>query len=176
MAQKDKRNRVILFEDEAGFSLHPKLGRVWVKKGTQPYVYTCSQHQKRLNIFGWVDPINGLHGIMKWIKGDTEGFIRLLKRIVCRFKDKIIDLWVDRAPWHKGETVKMFLARYSCLHINYLPPYHPELNRQEILWRTMRYEETTNAYFETIEDMGTAIFKRSQRWKPKKIKSLCQLI
>lgn len=69
----------MLFEDEAGFSLHPKLGRIWVKRGTQPYVYTRSQHQKRLNVFGWVDPINGLHGIMKWIKGDTEGFLSCSK-------------------------------------------------------------------------------------------------
>lgn len=175
MAQRSREKRIMLFEDEAGFSLHPKLGRIWVKKGTQPYIYTRSQHQRRLNIFGWVDPINGLHGIMKWVRGDTEGFLKLLKRIVYRFKGKIIDLWVDRAPWHKGETVKMFLIRYSCLHIHYMPSYHPELNCQEILWRTMRYEETTNAFFETIEDLETAIFKRSQRWKPQKIKSLCQL-
>lgn len=100
----------------------------------------------------------------------------MLKRIVCRFRGKIIELWVDRAPWHKGDTVKMFLTEHSYLHINYLPPYHPELNCQEILWRTMRYEETTNVFFETIEDLETALFKRSQRWKPQKIKSLCQLI
>jgi hypothetical protein len=176
LAQRSGGKKVILFEDEAGFSFHPKLGRMWVKKGSQPYVYTRSQHQKRVNAFGWVDPINGLHGIMKWARGDREGFLKMIKRIVCRFRDKIIDLWVDRAPWHKGEAVNIFLAQYSCLHINYLPAYHPELNSQEILWRTMRYEETTNAFFETIEDLETAIFKRSQRWKPKKIKSLCQLI
>jgi hypothetical protein len=40
----------------------------------------------------------------------------------------------------------------------------------------MRYEETTNAFFDDIEDMKIAVFKRSQRWKPNKIKSLCQLI
>jgi transposase len=167
---------VILFEDETGFSLHPKLGRMWVKKGTQPYVYTRSEHNKRLNIFGWVDPVNGLHGMMKWIKGDTKGFLNLLKKIVYRFKGKIIDLWVDKAPWHKGERIKMFLMKYSKLHINYLPPYHPELNYQEILWRTLRYEETTNSFFDIIEHLEMAIFKRSQRWKPQKIKSLCKLI
>lgn len=113
---------------------------------------------------------------MKWARGDREGFLKMLKRIVCRFRGKIIDLWVDRAPWHKGEAVNIFITQHSCLRINYLPAYHPELNPQEILWRTMRYEETTNTFFETIEDLGTAIFKRSQRWKPKKIKSLCQFI
>lgn len=167
---------MILFEDETGFSLHPKLGRIWIKKGTQPYVYTRSEHNKRLNIFGWVDPISGLHGIMRWIKGDTEGFLRMLKKIIYKFKDKIIDIWVDRAPWHKGERIKKFFVRYSQLYIHYLPPYHPELNYQEIIWRTIRYEETTNAFFDTIEHLQIAVFKRSQRWKPQKIKSLCKLI
>jgi hypothetical protein len=57
-----------------------------------------------------------------------------------------------------------------------LPPYHPELNYQEALWKTMRYEETTNAYFENQENLAHAIFQRSRRWKPSKITSLCKLI
>ena len=170
---RSKGNRVVLFEDETGFSLHPKLGRIWVKKGSCPFVYTRSQHQKRLNIFGWVDIIHGSHGIMKWISGDTDGFIQMLRKIVYRFKEKIVDLWVDNARWHKGERVKAFIAERSFFHIHYLPAYHPELNYQERLWHTMRYEETTNVYFETMSDLDQAVFKRSQRWKPKKIKQLC---
>ena len=167
---------MILFEDETGFSLHPKLGRVWVKKGTQPYVATCSQHQKRVNLFGWVDPINGFHGLRQSAKGNTLGFLKCLRQILSRFKGKLIDLWVDNARWHKENRVYSFLMEHSQLHVHYLPPYHPELNYQEALWKTMRYEETTNAYFETKEDLSLAIFQRSQRWKPNKIISLCNLI
>lgn len=175
--KRSTRRRMILFEDESGFSLHPKLGRVWAKKGSQPYVYTRSQHQKRLNLFGWVAPFHGLHGMMKWPKGNTEGFLKLLHHLLVRFKLAIIDLWVDRAKWHRGERVEQFCFTYRRqLQIHYLPPYHPELNYQEILWRTMRYEETTNAFFETIESLEASVFKRSQRWKPQKIKSLCKLI
>jgi len=148
---------------------------VWTKKGTQPCVYTRSQHQQRLNLFGWVDPLNGWHGVMKWIRGNTDGFLKLLKRIAQLFRGRIIDIWVDNASWHKGKRVADFLVIHSSCQIHYLPPYHPELNYQERLWRTMRYEETTNAYFETITALDGAVFKRSQRWKPKKIKTLCQV-
>ena len=168
---------MILFADEAGFSLHPKLGKIWFKKGSQqPVVYTRSQHHKRLNVTGWVDPVNGLHGIIKCKRGNTKSFIAFLKNIAQHFKDKIVDIWVDGPKWHKGEKIRAFCKIHNHIKIHYLPPYHPELNYQEILWRTIRYEETTNVYFETIEAMETAIFKRSQRWKPKKIRSLCQLI
>ncbi len=106
---------------------------MWVKKGNQPYVDTRSQHQKRLNVFGWVNPVNGLHGMLKWVKGNTDGFLEALRQIKNRFKGKVIDLWVDRASWHRGKRVEAFCMEYSQLQINYLPSYHPEeeLNQKD---------------------------------------------
>lgn len=150
---------------------------MWCKRGTthKPVVLTRSQHQQRLNVFGWVDPVHGRHGMIQCAQGNTDGFLRLLVHIVRVWKSHTIDLWVDRARWHKGSRVWTFCAEHRQLHLNYIPAYHPELNLQEILWRTMRYEETTNTYFETMDDLTLSVFKRSQRWKPTKIKALCQV-
>ena len=166
---------VLLFSDETGFCLHPKLGRIWAKKGSQPFVLTKSQHHKRLNVFGWVDPIRGRHGMLQQEKGNTDGFLALLRNILYRFNGMVIDLWVDHARWHKGRRVEKFISQNSQLIINYIPKYHPELNLQEILWKTIRYEETTNTYYESFDELVSSVFKRSQRWKPNKILSLCQL-
>ncbi|WP_407079609.1 hypothetical protein [Candidatus Hakubella thermalkaliphila] len=95
---------------------------MWAKKGTQPYVPTRSQHQKRLNVFGWVDPVNGFHGMMKAEKGDTTGFLKMLMRIIIRFKGKIIDLWVDNARWHKGVRI---LVNFTTDSAAKLPLYKP---------------------------------------------------
>lgn len=165
-----------MFADEAGFSLHPKLGRMWSKRGTQPTVYTRSQHQKRLNVYGWVDPVRGVHCVMKYKQGNTDGFIVFLKRIIYRFQARVVELWVDQAKWHKGPRIEQFCAEHKKLIIRYIPAYHPELNYQERLWKEMRYEETTNAFFETYSGLIRAVFRRSQIWRPKKIKSLCHLI
>jgi len=108
-------------------------------------------------------------------RGNTDGFLAMLKTILSRYKDVIIDLFVDQARWHKGKRVLDFISTHTRLIINYIPKYHPELNVQEILWRTMRYEETTNTYYETIEELTMSVFMRSRSWKPKKILSLCQL-
>lgn len=167
---------MILFSDEAGFCLHPKLGRVWTKRGKQPVDWTRSQHHKRLNVFGWVNPVDGRHGMIRQPKGDTEGFLAMLRTILWRYRKKLIDLWVDQARWHKGAKVETFVIKHFRLTIHYLPKYHPELNPQEIPWRTMRYEETTNTYYETLEELVLSVFRRSQSWKPKKVNSLCHLI
>jgi transposase len=151
---------------------------MWSKKGKnhQPFVLTRSQHQKRLNVFGWVDPLHGRHSMIRCPKGNTEGFLTALSNIRHMFPEKRIHLWVDRARWHKGKRVDDFIETHEEFSIHYIPAYHPELNCQEILWRTMRYEETTNAYFESLDELVSHVFKRSQRWKPIKIQSLCHLI
>jgi transposase len=165
-----------LFSDEAGFCLHPKLGRVWTKRGQQPVVWTKSQHHKRVNVFGWVNPVTGKHGMIHQPKGNTSGFLSMLKTILSRYRKNLIDLWVDQARWHKGAKIERFLYENIRLMIHYIPKYHPQLNFQEILWRTMRYEETTNTYYESYEELASSIFSRSQSWKPKKVLSLCHLI
>lgn len=139
-------------------------------------VWTRSQHHKRVNVFGWVNPVTGKHGMIRQPKGNTEGFLSMLKTILRRYRRKLIDLWVDQARWHKGAKVERFLFENLRLMIHYIPKYHPQLNPQEILWRTMRYEETTNTYYESFEELKSAIFTRSQSWKPKKVLSLCHFI
>jgi len=165
----------IIVVEQPGFSLHPKLARLWGKRGTKSYVYTKSQHHERLNLFGWVDPLNGFHGIMKWVRGNTDGFLKMLTKIVSRFKGLTIDLWADNASWHKGARVRRFLTDNPNLNIHYLPPYNPELNYQERLWHMLRYEETNSTYYETMVRLEVAVFARSQRWKPLKVRKVCQL-
>jgi transposase len=147
-----------------------------VKKGKQPLILTKSQHHKRLNVFGWVNPIAGTHGMVRQEKGNTDGFLAMLKGILLRYQRVVIDLWVDQARWHKGKRIAEFLSYHRRLAIKYIPKYHPELNPQEMLWRTMRYEETTDTYYETFEELVLSVFKRSQTWKPRKIMSLCHFI
>jgi transposase len=138
-------------------------------------VWTRSQHHKRVNVFGWVNPVAGKHGMIRQPKGNTDGFLSMLKAILRRYRRNLIDLWVDQARWHKGSKVDRFLFKNIRLMIHYIPKYHPQLNPHEILWRTMRYEETTNTYYESFEELTAAIFTRSQSWKPKKVLSLCHL-
>ena len=113
--------------------------------------------------------------MVRQAKGNTDGFLAMLKTILLRYR-VVIDLWVDQARWHKGKRIMEFLCNHRRLAINYIPKYHPELNPQEMLWRTMRYEETTDTYYETFEELVLSVFKRSQTWKPKKIMSLCHFI
>ncbi|MFQ6093530.1 MAG: IS630 family transposase [bacterium] len=166
----------MVFQDETGFSLHPRLSRGWAKRGKPFKVPTTSQHRKRLNLSGWVAPLLGRRGLIRTVRGDRQAFLNVLKHIRHRLKGFKVWIYVDKAPWHKGVEVKEYLISHRELRLRYLPPYQPALNMQERVWRQMRYEMTTNCWFEDLEVIWESVQINFRRWSPKKIKQLCNLI
>ena len=138
----------MVFQDECGFTLHPRLGRVWALIGKRLKVPTTSQHQKRLNVSGWVAPLLGRAGVIQTERGNREGFLKVLRHLYSQLRGYTIWLYVDRARWHKGDPIREFLRKHKRLRIEYLPPYQPALNMQERIWRQIRYESTTTRWFD----------------------------
>lgn len=165
----------VVFQDETGFTLHPRLGRGWARIGQRLRVVTSSQHRQRLNISGWVAPLQGRYGLVRTERGDREGFLTVLKHLYRRLGGYTIWLYVDRARWHKGEPVEQFLKKHPRLHLKYLPPYQPGLNMQERIWRQVRYEATTNRWFEDLELIWKTVQKTMRSWSPNKICRLCNI-
>ena len=165
----------MVFQDETGFTLHPRLGRGWAKRGHSFRIPTSSQHQQRLNLSGWVAPLLGRYGIIRTERGDREGFMKALRHLHRRLRGYVIWLYVDRARWHKGEPVDRFLQEHPRFHMSYLPPYQPGLNPQEQIWKQTRYEATTNRWFENLDLIWWAILKALRSWSPKKIRRLCNI-
>lgn len=53
---------------------------------------------------------------------------------------KKIILIVDNASIHKSKKIKKFLEKHKDVKIYYLPPYSPEYNPVEIVWRLLKKE------------------------------------
>jgi hypothetical protein len=165
----------VVFQDESGFTLHPRLGRGWAKRGEQLRVATTSCHRTRLNLAGWVAPQLGRRGMIQTVRGDREGFLRVLRHLCRRLRGFTIWLYVDRARWHKGEPVERFLRTHRRLHLRYSPPYQPGLNPQERIWRQIRYEATTNRWFATLDDILSVVQKTTRSWSKSKVGKLCNI-
>lgn len=146
-----------------------------MRRGTRIRVPTTSQHRQRLNCFGWVAPLRGWHGLLRIPRGDTGGFLTLLRRLARRFAGWRVYLYVDGAGWHKGDAVDAFLAAHPHFDLHYLPSYHPELNPVDRLWKVLRYEATTNRYFPALNDLWQDIRAQQRRWSPCKIMSVCSV-
>jgi transposase len=128
-----------------------------------------------LNIFGWVAPLLGKTGLIRHLQGNREGFLLCLRQLYRRLRGYKIWLYVDRARWHKGEDIDIFLENHRRLSIEYLPCYQPGLNVQERIWRRVRYESTTNYWFSTLEETWITASKTVHPWTPAKIKRLSNI-
>ncbi len=71
---------------------------------------------------------------------------------------------LDNAPWHK-KAIRLIwkdaLEQYSDIRANMtyisLPPYSPDLNPIEQVWRITRREKTHNRYFSSLDKLKNVL-------------------
>jgi transposase len=80
-------------------------------------------------------------------------FCELRKRHPGKEKIHII---LDQAPYHRDEDLQIF-AKSLGIILHYLPPYSPNLNPVERLWKIMHEHVTYNKYYETFQDFNDAV-------------------
>ena len=89
---------------------------------------------------------------------------------------------MDNAPWHrkakrliKENAGGIYQDIVDKVVFVYLPPYSPDLNPIEQVWRVVRREVTHNRYFATIESMIEKLDEYFSKYtKPnEKFASLC---
>jgi len=122
-----------------------------------------------------VAPLLGRYGLVRTPKGNREGFVLVLRHLYRRLRGYRMWLYVDGASWHRGDVIRQFLDTHRRLHLEYLPPYQPALNPQERIWRRVRYEATTNRWFENLEATWDTIQRTTHSWSPQKIRRLCHI-
>ncbi len=85
-------------------------------------------------------------------------FVEFLKVLVNNAKGKKLFVILDNVSYHKSKVVQDWLALNSeKIELHFLPPYSPDLNAVEFVWRTIRRRYTHNKYFPTLEDVFSAL-------------------
>lgn len=99
-----------------------------------------STHHRRLNVLGFLNRQNDLHPYVIEGKVDTPAIVECFDQFSQQIKKRTYVL-LDKAPIHRSQAFIHHIAKWvkRGLIIKYLPPYSPELNLIEILWRFMKY-------------------------------------
>lgn len=160
-----------------GDSTHPMLGPVlssgWIRKGREVSVKTNSGRQ-RVNINGAIE-IHSLDVIARSCETVNKSSIcDLLRAIRQKSPDeKNVYLVLDNARYNRAKTVKK-LAKKLKIKILYLPPYSPNLNPIERLWKFMKKKVMANRHYENLGEFQKALtqFFRGIRKYRDELKSL----
>ena len=111
---------------------------------------------------------------------NAESFQRFLERLLKhRSPGKRLVLILDNAKYHHARALQPWLSQHrDLLTLLFLPPYSPELNPIERIWKLTRRLATHNRHFPTLGDILDAVSERFNLWaRPnRQLVRLCAII
>ena len=147
---------------------------MWAPRGQQPPVLSPSCRDK-VGFFGGLDLKTGKLLTREAPTFSAETFGDFVRYLLQSTQGKIY-LIFDNARWHKAQALReLFHANRNRIVRIFLPPYSPELNPVERVWRITRRQVTHNRYFDSNESLKTSLLATFSAWeKPNTtLKILC---
>jgi transposase len=139
----------------------------WIKKGKDKEIRS-NTGRHRLNINGAID-IETKEVVARY--DDTlnaQSTVKLLKEIEAKHQSASnIYMIIDNAKYYKCHVVSEYLVN-SKVKLIFLPPYSPNLNLIERLWKFFRKKITKGRYYEKFDEFKLAskqFFKDLKKYK-----------
>ena len=139
----------------------------WIKKGKVKELKSNTGRQ-RLNINAAIDIENLSTAVDYGDSINAQSTISLLKKVELRHPEaEVIYTICDNARYYRSKKVKEYLGK-SKIELVFLPPYSPNLNLIERLWKYFRKIVLYNEYYGTFDEFRNAcksFFRRIKRYK-----------
>lgn len=147
-----------MFYDEAFFRRESTVMRGWFPRGSKQAVASAVSFDK-VGVCGAVDPHSGQLVSLIFDGFDSDTFTCFLEWLLAEHDpNRKIVLVLDNARVHKSHQVLEFVGRRQRrLGLVYLPPYSPDLNPVERVWKDLRYRVTHNVFFENLGVLTEAV-------------------
>lgn len=92
-------------------------------------------------------------------------FLKQLRRVTAPGRRRVV-LISDNAKYHHGQLHKQWREQHSeRLALEFLPPYSPDMNPIERVWKLTRRQATHNRYFPTLDEIIIAVEKVFCEWR-----------
>lgn len=130
----------LVYFDEADFGPIPSVPYRWMPIG-QTRRASAGAHRQRVNVLGALRQDHSLAWRLHEQRTIRDDVIAFLDDFAEQPHDVPRIVVLDNAGIHKGAPMEAKRREWEQqgLYLYYLPPYSPELNRIEILWKQAKY-------------------------------------
>lgn len=158
LAEKLPAGEVMVYVDEVDIHLNPKIGDDWMLRGQQKEVLTPGKNEKRY----LAGALNATTGRADWVEGvrkTSNLFISLVDHLLGQYqKATKIHLVLDNFRIHSSKAVAAASARWgNRVVLHFLPPYCPDHNRIERMWKDLHDNVTRNHTCKTMDELMTYV-------------------
>lgn len=158
-----------MFQDEGRFGLLGTPRRCWAPRGMRPVV-GARLERKYIYAFSAVSPHDGVVDslVLPWVSAETMSLF--LAEVAQRHSEDYVVMVMDQAGWHLAHA----LTVPDNMRLIFLPPYSPELNPAEHLWKSLREDCFANTVFASLDAVERALTKGLKRLEgePAKVQSM----
>jgi transposase len=164
------------YEGEVHFYRQTTITRMHAKRGKQPYIMSSPTKQKLF--YGFINPETGKLFTQVCEIYNFETFISAVTSFLKTHKtERKVVIVLDNASWHK-KGVRLIAENDELknkLQFLFLPPYSPDLNPIERVWRITRHDKTHNKYFGSLKILMDTllVFFESLALPNFKLRNLC---
>lgn len=156
-----------MFQDEAGFGRINKPKYCWCEKGLRPST-PCHHIREYRYVFGAVEPETGESFFLILPSCNTECTELFLKGLSEKYSDDVILLCCDGAAWHKSKHLEI----PENIKLYFIPPYTPEMNPIEQIWKEIRKLGFRNEVFSCLEKVIDRLCETIRSLSPAVVKSI----
>lgn len=136
-------------------NVQPAYG--WIQKGIRKEI-PANSGRSRINLSGAVDVIDHKVLVQEDKMLNAEATISFFQKIEKAYPEKHgIHVFCDNARYYRNKAVTEYL-KTSRVRLHFLPPYSPNLNPIERLWKWMKERVIYNTYYAEFEDFKLAVF------------------
>lgn len=172
MDQALKGEVALLFLDASHFVMGCDfLGYFYGK--TRKFIRTWSG-RKRYNVLGAIDFISKkVHTVTNESYITATEVCEMLEKLYSQYNGTEIHIVLDNARYQKCKIVQETAAKLD-IHLEYIPPYSPNLNLIERLWKFVKGELRTKYYdnFDIFCDKINSIIDSTAQNNKSKVESL----
>ena len=164
----------LYYLDESGFAPTLPTGYTWARRRVRALVREAATRGRRLNVLGalavggdapglvWTAPTGKLDSgvFVEFVWREVAGLPAPPEQLPLGFRrERPCVVVLDNYAVHRSKPVQAVLPEWVrvAVHCYYLPPYSPELNRIEEVWRHVKYEELPVRIYRTLADLRTAV-------------------
>lgn len=150
------REEPIVFMDSTHPTMATKVACGWIKKGkNKPIAQTASR--TRVNVMGAVEltEMKVTSCCPEYVNAETTvAFLHQLKAAYPSAPK--LHIILDQSGYHKSKLVQ-HAAQEMHITLHYLPPYSPNLNPIERLWKIMNEQVRNNVFFDSAKQFRETI-------------------
>lgn len=135
-------------------NVQPAFG--WIRTGVRKEI-PANTGRERINLSGMIDVIEHNVIVQEDKTLNAESTIQFFQKIEEAYPTRRkIHIFCDNAPYYRNKAVRQHLEK-SRIALHFLPPYSPNLNPIERLWKWMKERVIYNTYYEHFEDFKEAV-------------------